>query len=128
MFWKNKGKSQPGKISDDSSNLRDSFRVKPSLAKPIFLEINGKSLLVSDLSSRGVSFVNEGFKANDSHRVKFVLPHEEIEVTAELKILRIEESICHAKLFNVPMEMEDHIHNYVLYRQKEDLQSGKKYS
>lgn len=130
MFWKkkNKDKRESGHISNDPSDLRDSFRVKPSLADPVFLEIDGKFLQISNISSGGISFINDGFKVNDAYWVKFVLPYDDVEIKAELKVIRIEENICHTQFFNIPVEMEDHIHDYVLYRQKEDIQSGKRYT
>ncbi len=126
MFWKkkNKEKEKPGTFFKDLPEPRDSFRIEPSRAEPIFVETEGKSIHVTTISSGGISFVNDGLQLTDTYKINFVLPHKKIEIQAELKIIRIEDNICHGHFFNIPIEMEDHIHDYVLYRQKEDLQSG----
>ena len=126
MFWKKeiKEKEKHGAFFKDLPEPRESFRVKPSSAEPIFVEIEGKSLHVTSISSGGISFVNEGLQPSDTYKINFVLPHKKIDIQAELKIIRIEDNICHGHFFNISVEIVDHIHDYVLYRQKEDLRSG----
>lgn len=126
MFWKKKNKEteKPGAFFTDDQETRDAFRVKPSLAEPIFVETEGKSLQAANISSGGISFANEGMQPGKIYKISFVLPHKEIEIQAELTLIRIDDNICYGQFFNIPIEMEDHIHDYVLYRQKEYLQSG----
>ncbi len=126
MFWKKKNKEEekPGAFLKGHPEHRDSFRIEPSHAEPIFVETEGKSLPVTNISSGGISFANEGMQLGKTYKINFVLPHKNIEIQAELKIIRIEDNICHGHFSSIPIEMEDHIHDYVLYRQKEDLRSG----
>ena len=124
MCWKKKAKPDPNlkrvKIPEDS---RFAYRIHPSELDPIFLESGNLSLVVSDISSGGVSFVSKGQRTNQKLKVRFTLPNHMEEIFAEIEVLRVSDAnICHSRFVGLPPDKEDKIHRYVLERQKEDLQ------
>lgn len=129
MFWKkkNKDKDKSKGFSAPDFGPREAYRVKPSLEEPLFMEIDGKTLTVFDVSSGGISFADAGLVLHKTYKATFDLPDEFLEIQADLLILRIEKNgICYAQFMELPTQSEDRIHAYVLDRQKEILQSRKR--
>ncbi len=121
MFWKKKNKED--KKIKAPEEARQAYRVTPDPEDPISLNIEGKSLEVLEISSGGLAFKNQGFKADASFKVDFVLPTGSA-INARIKILRIdEEDICRCNFINLDEASEDALHRYVLVRQKDDLRS-----
>ncbi len=109
------------KVPDDP---RQAFRVVPDPEDPISLSIDGKAVNVTEISSNGLAFYNEGFKGEDVFKVRFFLPKIFTEISANLEIIRVdEEGICLCLLKDMEQDAEDAIHLYVLLRQKDVLQS-----
>lgn len=103
---------------------RQAFRVVPDPEEPIHLDVGGKSVTVTEISSNGLAFLNEGFSGNEVFKVKIFLPKVFTEISASLEILRVDsEGICRCLLKDMDANAEDTIHHYVLLRQKDDLQS-----
>jgi len=103
---------------------RQAFRVTPDSEEPINFDIDGKSVTVTEISSNGLAFLNDGFTGNEVFEVRIFLPKVFTEITANLEILRVDsEGICRCLLKDMDPNAEDAIHRYVLLRQKEDLQS-----
>ena len=126
MFWKKKDKEnkKPLRIQKVPDDPRQAFRVTPDPEEPISLSINGKAVDVTEISSNGLAFHNEGFKSEDVFKVRFFLPRVFTEISANLEILRVDEDgICRCLLKDLDQDAEDAIHHYVLLRQKDDLQS-----
>ena len=120
MFWKKKNKQDKLKAPDEA---RQAYRVTPDPDNPLFLNMGGKSLEILEISSSGLAFKNQGFKAETSHMIDFVLPTGGA-IKTRIKILRIdEEDICRCNFVNLDIESEDALHHYVLVRQKDDLRS-----
>ncbi len=119
MFWKKKIK--PDKKLKAPEEARQAYRVAPDPENPLFLNLAGQSLEILEISSGGLAFKNQGFKAEDTFKVDFVLPTGGA-INTRIKILRIdEEGICRCNFVNLDMKSEDVLHRYVLVRQKDDL-------
>ena len=126
MFWKKKDKKnqKPLRIHKVPDDPRQAFRVFPDPEDPISLSIDGKAVNVTEISSNGLAFHNEGFKGEDVFKVRFFLPKIFTEISANLEILRVDEDgICLCLLTDMNQDAEDAIHHYVLLRQKDDMQS-----
>ncbi|MGV7222493.1 MAG: PilZ domain-containing protein [Nitrospinales bacterium] len=126
MFWKKKDKKKALGFSAPKFGPRESFRVRPSLEEPLFISINKKSEPVFDISSGGISFVNTGLTLHKTYTAAFDLPDDGLPIIAEILIIRIKnDEICYAQFVGLSQKTEDRIHQYVLQRQKENMQSGK---
>ena len=126
MFWKKKNKKdkKPLRIHKVPDDPRQGFRVNPDPEDPIALNVDGKPVNVTEISSNGLAFENEGLKGQEVFKVRFFLPKIFAEITANLKILKVDaEGICMCLLKDMDPSAEDAIHRYVLLRQKDDLQS-----
>ena len=120
MFWKKKNKQDKFRAPDEA---RQAYRVTPDPDNPLFLNMAGKSLEILEISSSGLALKNQGFKAETSHMIDFVLPTGGA-IKTRIKILRVdEEDICRCNFVNLDIESEDALHHYVLVRQKDDLRS-----
>jgi hypothetical protein len=121
LFWKKKNK--PDKKLNAPDEARQAYRIAPDPENPLFLNLEGNSLEIVEISSGGLAFKNQGLKENSSYMVDFVLPTGGI-IKTRIKILRIdEEDICRCNFINLDVQSEDSLHRYVLVRQKDDLRS-----
>jgi hypothetical protein len=121
LFWKKKNKQE--KKLKAPEEARQAYRVAPDSEKPLFLNLEGNSLEIVEISSSGLAFKNQGLKAGSAHMIDFVLPTGGI-IKTRVKILRIdEEDICRCNFVNLDVKSEDSLHHYVLVRQKDDLRS-----
>ncbi|MDH5762509.1 MAG: PilZ domain-containing protein [Nitrospinota bacterium] len=121
MFWKKKNKQE--KKFKAPEEARQAYRVAPDPESPIFVNLEGQSLEVLEISSGGLAFKNKGFRANATYGIDFVLPTGG-GIKTRIRILRIdEEDICRCNFINLSTESEDALHRYVLVRQKDDLRS-----
>jgi hypothetical protein len=121
LFWKKKNKQE--KKLKAPEEARQAYRIAPDPENPLFLNLEGNSLEIVEVSSGGLAFKNQGLKAGSKHMIDFVLPTGGI-IKTQIKILRIdEEDICRCNFINLDVESEDSLHRYVLVRQKEDLRS-----
>jgi hypothetical protein len=126
LFWKKKNKKNPLGFSAPKFGPRESFRVRPSLDEPLFIRINDKSESIFDISSGGLSFGNTGLSLHKTYTVTFDLPDDGLAIIAEVLIVRIKnDEICYAQFIGLSQKTEDRIHEYVLQRQKANMQSGK---
>lgn len=128
MFWKKKSeKPEEGrKLFKVPEQSRGAFRVAPDPLEPITLKIAGVEAHVVDISSGGLSFKNANFKVDAPYDISFSLPHSSAVIKVKIKILRITDSqLCPAVFIDLPPELEDEIHRYVLNRQKEELKNRK---
>jgi len=124
LFWKKKNKSTEDTKIKAPSDHRGAFRVSPDPDHPLTLHFKGKQINALDISSKGLSFINDGLQARKRYSVHFDLPGESEIISTKLDILRVdEERICHCALKVLTPDQEDAIHRYVLNRQKEDLRS-----
>ena len=121
MFWKKKNKKEEKLKAPDEA--RQAYRVAPDSENPLFLNMEGNSLEIVEISSGGLAFKNQGLKAGSTYMIDFVLPTGG-GIRTRIKILRIdEEDICRCNFIDLNVESEDSLHRYVLVRQKDDLRS-----
>jgi c-di-GMP-binding flagellar brake protein YcgR len=126
LFWKKKSKKNRLGFSSPKFGPRESFRVRPSMEKPLFITINKKSDSIFDISSGGISFGHKGLSLHKTYTATFDLPDDGLEIIAEILIVRIKnDEICYAQFIGLSQKTEDRIHEYILQRQKENMQSGK---
>jgi len=121
LFWKKKNKKEDKLKPPEEA--RQAYRVAPDSENPLFLNLEGASLEIVEISSGGLAFKNQGFKAGSEHMIDFVLPTGGL-IKTRIQILRIdEEDICRCNFIKLDVDTEDSLHRYVLVRQKEDLRS-----
>ena len=121
MFWKKKNK--PEKKLKAPEEARQAYRIAPDPENPLFLNLEGNSLEIVEISSGGLAFKNQGLKADAAYTVDFVLPTGG-RIQTRIKILRIDEKdICRCNFIDLDVQSEDSLHRYVLVRQKDDLRS-----
>lgn len=121
MFWKKKNK-QEDKLKPPEE-ARQAYRVAPDPKNPLFVNIEGNSLDIVEISSGGLAFKNQGLEEGSSYMIDFLLPTGG-RIKTRIKILRIDEkNICRCNFINLDVESEDSLHHYVLVRQKDDLRS-----
>ncbi len=121
MFWKKKNK--PEKKLKAPEEARQAYRIAPDPENPLFLNVEGNSLEIVEISSSGLAFKNQGLEAGSTYTVDFVLPTGG-SIQTRIKILRIdEEGICRCHFIDLDVQSEDSLHRYVLVRQKDDLRS-----
>ena len=121
MFWKKKNK--PEKKIKAPEEARQAYRIAPDPENPLYLNLEGHSLEIVEISSGGLAFKNQGFKADSIYTVDFILPTGG-SINTQIQILRIdEEDICRCHFLNLDVQSEDSLHRYVLVRQKDDLRS-----
>ena len=126
MFSKKKNKKTTLGFASPKFGPRESFRVRPLLEEPLFININKKSESILDISSGGISFGNVGLTLHKTYTAAFDLPDEGLPIIAEILIVRIKnDEICYAQFVGLSQKTEDRIHEYILQRQKENMQSGK---
>ena len=121
MFWKKKNK--PEKKLKAPDEARQAYRIAPDPENPLFLNVEGNSLEIVEISSGGLAFKNQGLEAGSTYTADFVLPTGG-RIETRIKILRIdEEDICRCHFIDLDVQSEDSLHRYVLVRQKDDLRS-----
>jgi len=121
LFWKKKNKQEKKLTAPEEA--RQAYRIAPDPENPLFLNLEGNSLEIVEVSSGGLAFKNHGLKAGSVYMIDFVLPTGGA-INTKIKILRIDdEDICRCNFINLSVESEDSLHRYVLVRQKEDLRS-----
>ncbi len=121
MFWKKKNKKEEKLKAPKEA--RQAYRVAPDSENPLFLNLDGISMEIVEVSSGGLAFKNQGFKAGSAYMIDFVLPTGGI-INTRIKILRIdEEDICRCNFIKLDVQSEEALHRYVLVRQKDDLRS-----
>jgi hypothetical protein len=106
---------------------RSSYRVPPSKSAPIVFEFGGEKVQVIDISSGGLSFKNKDFKSGATQPIEFLLPNKNVSIAPILAIIAIgKQNICHCQFCEIREDEYEAIHQYVLKRQKEIMQSKKR--
>ena len=72
MFWKKKNK--PEKKIKAPEEARQAYRIAPDPENPLYLNLEGNSLEIVEISSGGLAFKNRDLKADSSYMIDFVLP------------------------------------------------------
>lgn len=125
MFWKRK-QTDSEIFSYEINDRRSSYRVSPSASAPIVFELNGEKVRVVNISAGGLAFKSKNFNDGDSLAVEFLLPDLDVSIASILEIKKIDkQNICHCQFKEIGEEEVETIHQYVLQRQKDLIQSKK---
>jgi hypothetical protein len=123
LFWKKRNKSDDI-VSFESNDARTSFRVSPLSTEPITLEFNGRPVLLKNIGAAGIAFENRDFMKGDSQPVTFILPGENVPVSAEAQIVEIDsDGVCHCGFAGLSEEDYDAIHRYMLAVQIQEIRN-----
>lgn len=125
MFWKRK-QNNSELFFRKTDGRRSSYRAPPSKSAPIVFEFGGEKVQVINISSGGLAFKNKNFKSGDTQSIEFLLPNQNVSIASILAIIAIgEQNICHCQFCEIGEDEIEAIHQYVLKRQKEIMQSKK---
>jgi len=126
LFWERQQNSSEI-FSWETNDRRSSFRVSPSENAPVVFEFGGEKVQAIDISVGGLAFKNKHFKSEDSQPMKILLPYQNVSIAPILAIIAIDnKNICHCQFCKIGEDEVEAIHQYVLKRQKEIIQSKKK--
>jgi hypothetical protein len=130
LFWKKKtdeDKESKSKLFHlPKEDKRQAFRIAPDPNDPILVHLADKKVKVMEISSGGISFLDQGLKSKAVYPVSFTLPITGALVKAKLRVLRVNrKGICQCRFVALDEKTENEIHRYVLARQKEILRSRK---
>jgi hypothetical protein len=123
LFWKKSNKKEEVSKKEFSipSEVRSAFRVVPQLDSPLKATLNGKPILILDISSGGFSFKKINLEMEKFYLAEIVLPLEGAKFSTLVKLLNNNnENYYRCQFVDLPQETEDLIHRYVLHRQKEE--------
>jgi len=82
---------------------------------------------IIDISAGGISFQSTAVEVGDSQPVNFYLPGTHKTVSLTLEVVQIDDrNICHCRFTGAEEESVEHVHQYVLYRQKEIISEERK--
>jgi c-di-GMP-binding flagellar brake protein YcgR len=125
LFWKRK-QTDSEIFSLKLNDRRASYRVSPSKSAPIVFDIKGHKARVVNISAGGLAFKCKHFTDGDSLAIEFLLPYLDVSIAPILEIKKIDkQNICHCNFKEIAEEEVEAIHQYVLERQKELMQSKK---
>lgn len=123
MFWKEK-QDNSETFSFESNDRRLSYRVAPSANAPIVFEFGGEKVQVVNIGAGGLAFKNKGFKSGDTQTIELLLPYQNVTLALILEINTIDDqNVCHCNFSAIGEDEVELIHQYVLKRQKEIIQS-----
>ncbi len=126
MFWKKNKLKGKGVLFNSPPDSRRAFRVSPSSRDPMRFQVGHQDVPVLNISSGGASFQGEGFQVGSRYPVRFQLPTGAPPIDAKVEILEVgPDQKVRCKFCGLTEEQENLIHQYVLYRQKEDLAAQK---
>jgi c-di-GMP-binding flagellar brake protein YcgR len=113
-------------FSHNSKDQRKFFRVRPSNREPVFIELTGKNIQVSDISAGGIAFKNHKLKEGQDQSIKINLPDRITIESVKIRILSIDgNNICHTRFIEMESSERDKIHRYTLKRQVEIAKKNK---
>lgn len=125
MFWKEK-QNNSEIFSFESNDRRSSYRVIPSANVSIAFKFGGEKVQVVDIGAGGLAFKKKGFKSGDTQAIELLLPHQNVTLALVLEINTIDDqNVCHCQFREIGEDEVELIHQYVLKRQKEIMQSKK---
>ena len=129
MFWKKSHSKDPdsNQLFVSPEELRNSFRVTPSLSEPVDLTLDNKKVSLFDISSGGLRCENKGFSVGSLYSFHMFLPGIDRKILGKIEVREIiKMTQCRCRFRDLAPEFEDLIHRYNLNRQKEVLEKTKK--
>jgi hypothetical protein len=123
LFWKKSTKKDAGseKLFSTPTEGRGSFRVAPQRETPLKATLSGVPILILNISSGGFSFEKITLKQEKFYLAEILLPQENSKISALVKLLDNDgENYYRCQFVDLPHEIENLIHRYVMNRQKEE--------
>lgn len=125
MFWKKKKDKKeelPFTLEYDEDQ-RSYYRVAPKSGEPLFLQTQDKRYAVLDVSAGGVSFEGAGFSPGDSVSGVLSMPEGKAPIPMVLTVVKVlRERLTAGQFRKIKDEDRERVHQYVLKRQKEELE------
>jgi c-di-GMP-binding flagellar brake protein YcgR len=124
LFWKrkkDKKASLPFSLEYDEDQ-RSYYRVAPRGDEPLFLQTKGKRYSIIDVSAGGIAFEGAGFGPGDALSGVLTMPKEEAPIPIVLSVIQVlKDKMIAAQFRKIKDEDRERVHQYVLQRQKEEL-------
>ncbi|KMY66336.1 hypothetical protein AAU61_17925 [Desulfocarbo indianensis] len=126
MFWKRKKdkKADLPFTLEYEEDQRSYYRVAPKAGEPLFLQTQGKRYAILDVSAGGLAFEGAGFAPGDSLAGLLIIPTKGQPIPIVLTILNAlpQRGMIACQFKKIKDEDRERVHQYVLRRQKEDLE------
>jgi len=126
LFWKRKKdkKAELPFTLEYEEDQRSYYRVAPKVEEPLFLQTQGRRYSILDVSAGGLAFEGAGFSPGDSLAGLLVMPSGEQPIPIVLTILKAlpQKGMIACQFKKIKEEDRERVHQYVLKRQKEDLE------
>jgi c-di-GMP-binding flagellar brake protein YcgR len=129
LFWKKKkGKKENLPFSlEYEEDQRSYYRVSPKGGEPLFLKTKDNRFAVLDVSAGGVAFEGAGFSPGSLVSGVLVMPKGKAPIPMVLTVVKVSRQNFVAGQFReIKDEDRERVHQYVLERQKEELEERRK--
>jgi c-di-GMP-binding flagellar brake protein YcgR len=122
LFWKKKT-SDEYLVSLESDNRRMSFRLDTDDENPVYAHFGKHRVLMRNISAGGVSFDFAEGKEGETAPFSIKLPGRRgLSFSVRAKILhKSGREACHCRLLDLDEDLEEAVHQYVLYAQIHEL-------
>lgn len=130
MFWKKK--QRPIElVSVTSTTKRENYRYTPADPADIPCVFRGRKILIHDISAGGISFENCSFSQGDSGDMEIWFEEPGLKkkglLSVRINVLSIDEKgLCHCSFDNLDEDDQEVIHQYLLIKQKQEIQKKKR--
>jgi c-di-GMP-binding flagellar brake protein YcgR len=125
LFWKRKKDKKedlPFSLEYDEDQ-RSYYRVAPKRNEPLFLQTRDKRYAVLDVSAGGVAFEGAGFSPGGTVSAVLAMPGDQAPIPMVLTVVKVTPGKMIAGQFReIKDEDRERVHQYVLKRQKEELE------
>ena len=89
------------------------------------LLVEGREILVADLSAGGLSFPNVGLEAGHAYGVSITLPFQESTLSSVVEVIRVDrEGVCRCRFRELAIESAEAIQGYIVQKLKEEENRG----
>jgi c-di-GMP-binding flagellar brake protein YcgR len=129
LFWKKKkGKKENLPFSlEYEEDQRSYYRVSPRKDEPLFLKTKDKRYVILDVSAGGVAFEGAGFSPGSLLSGVLTMPKGQAPIPMVLTLVKVSQDNFIAGQFReIKDEDRERVHQYVLRRQKEELDERRK--
>jgi len=104
----------------------EAYRVVPNLDDPVILQIQDRLIKVIDISATGITASASDLAPTQRYRFMLDLPTHPSPIEGMLETSRpTDAGTIQCKLLDLTPDQVDHLHHYVLRRQKEAIRSLK---
>jgi hypothetical protein len=129
LFWKKSNKKAKSSkiLFSNPDEGRGSFRVTPPLSAPLKATLSEIPISIINISSGGFRFKKIDLKMEKFYLAEIALPFEKQKISALVEMLEdSEENYCRCRFLDLPKNLEDLIHRYVLNLQKKEQEIKKR--